>query len=52
MCEKVFLGLLLVRFERSLEDRLEARVGGRCGRGWGRRGGHDEQQRESIVGTG
>ena len=53
MCEKILLGLLLVRFERRLEDILESRLGGSCSCGW-RYGysGHDEQRRESVVSAG
>ena len=53
MCEKVLLGLLLVRSERSLEDLLEVRLGGSCSCGWrcGYRG-HDERRREYIVSAG
>ena len=42
MCEKIFPGLLLVCFQRSLVGRLKASLGGSCGYGWRRRGGHDK----------
>ena len=53
MCEKILLCLLLVRFERCLEDILESRLGGSRSCGWRcGRGGHDERWKEWVVSAG